>query len=256
MTPEALNAFDARVVAGRDATLPVVVMRIPPRIPLLLGLVLVSACAPLTRSSQPPMRLMAVGDSITEGGDSFSCYRPLLSDQLHVAGYSVEFVGTRTSQHPNGPLRHEGYGGKNTEYLAENVPAHFRAQPADIVLLHSGHNHDSAEKPVPGIVAATERLIVAFRAANPRVTVLLAQVIPAGKLPKYSYLPALNAELARLASRLDSPRQRVVLVDQTAGFDWRADTVADHVHPNAAGAAKMARTWLAALRPLLPPPAR
>lgn len=203
-----------------------------------------------------PVRIMAVGDSITAGADFFSNYRHPLWEKLFAAGYVVEFVGTQTAETRVGPLAHEGYGGKNTEYLAETVPAHFHAQPADIVLLHSGHNHTVEEQPVPGIVAATERLIAGFRAVNPRVTVLLAQVIPAGKLPKYSYLPELNAALAVLAARLDAPGQRVALVDQATGFDWTTDTVADKVHPNARGAEKMAAVWFAALQKVLPAPVR
>jgi acetyl esterase/lipase len=199
---------------------------------------------------------MAVGDSITEGADFFSNYRYLLWEKLFAAGHLVEFVGTRASSSRVGPLAHEGYGGKNTEQLAAIVPGHFAAHPADIVLLHSGHNHTIEEQPVPGIVAATERLIAAFRAVNPRVTVLLAQVIPAGKLPKYAYVPELNRALSDLATRLDSPAQRVVLVDHATGFNWETDTVADKVHPNAVGAAKMADTWFAALKTVLPPPGR
>jgi lysophospholipase L1-like esterase len=192
---------------------------------------------------------MAVGDSITAGADFFSCYRPPLAEKLRTAGYAVEFVGTQGAA----PLAHEGYGGRDTQYLTTVVPDHFQSQPADIVLLHSGHNHSVEEHPVPGIVAATEQLIAAFRAVNPHVTVLLAQVIPAGKLPKYAYLPELNEALATLAARLNTPAQRVILVDQASGFDWRTDTVADHVHPNARGAEKMADIWFTALRPVLPP---
>jgi len=218
---------------------------------LALGLATMTGHAGAAR----PVRLMAVGDSITAGADFFSCYRQPLWEKLLAAGYVVEFTGTQTSPTRLGPLAHEGYGGKNTEHLAQVVPEHFRAHPADIVLLHSGHNHTAEEQPVPGIVAATEKLIAAFRAVNPRVTVLLAQVIPAGKLPKYSYLPELNTALAALAARLDTPEQRVVLVDQATGFDWRTDTVADKVHPNALGAEKMAAAWFAALQKILPPPA-
>jgi lysophospholipase L1-like esterase len=236
-------SWDARV-PGRPAFL------------RLLGLYLATVLGWAAASTllAGPIRIMAVGDSITAGADFFSCYRPLLRDRLRAAGYAVTFVGTQFSGLPGDPLPHEGYGGRNTEYLAEVVPGHFRSHPADIVLLHSGHNHSVEEQPVPGIVAATERLIAAFRAVNPRVTVLLAQVIPAGKLPKYAYLPELNAALADLAARLDRPEQRVILVDQADGFDWRTDTVADCVHPNARGAEKIAAAWLAALRPLLPPP--
>lgn len=203
-----------------------------------------------------PVRLMAVGDSITAGADFFSNYRYPLWEKLFAAGYVVEFVGTQTSATRVGPLAHEGYGGKNTEFLAATVPANFRAHPADIVLLHSGHNHFAEEQPVPGIVAATERLVAAFREVNPRVTVLLAQVIPAGKLPKYSYITELNTALAALAHRLDRADARVVLVDQASGFDWKTDTVADKVHPNVRGTEKMAEKWFQALRQVLPRPPR
>jgi lysophospholipase L1-like esterase len=138
--------------------------------------------------------------------------------------------------------------------LSEHVPARFAADPAAVILLHAGHNHFSEERPVPGIIAATERLIRAFRSANPRVAVLLAQVIPSGKLPKYDYIPELNLALAELATRLNSAAQPVILVNQAEGFDWRTDTIDDHVHPNAAGAEKMATRWFDALRRVLPPP--
>lgn len=223
---------------------------------VLAGLLAAGLALASVPAAVRPVRIMAVGDSITAGADFFANYRYPLWEKLFAAGYVVEFVGTQKSETRVGPLAYEGYGGKNTEYLAETVPAHFRGHPADIVLLHSGHNHTVEEQPVPGIVAATERLIGEFRAVNPAVTVLLAQVIPAGKLPKYSYLPELNAALAALAVRLDAPGQRVVLVDQAAGFDWTTDTVADKVHPNARGAEKMAAAWFAALQAVLPPPAR
>lgn len=212
---------------------------------LILPLIGLAAAA---ESASPLWRIMPVGDSITEGGATFSCYRPLLAEKLRAAGIAFEFVGSRG---PAG-LRHEGYGGKTVEFLAATVPAKFAQTPADIVLLHAGHNHFAEEKPVPGMIAATERLITSLRATNPRVIVLLAQVIPAGKLPKYSYLAELNLELARLATRLHAPAQPVLLVDHATGFDWSADTIADLVHPNAAGATKMAQRWIEALRALSP----
>jgi lysophospholipase L1-like esterase len=195
-------------------------------------------------------RIMAVGDSITEGGKTFVSYRPVLAAKLRTAGYAVEFVGSRSSDTAFGPLRHEGYGGKNVEFLAATVPAHFAATPAEVVLLHAGHNHTVEDHPVPGMVVATERLISGLRAVNPHVVVLLAQVIPSGKLPKYAYLPDLNVALAQLAVKLSTPSQPVILVDQATGFDWATDTIDDHVHPNAAGAEKIAARWFAVLTQL------
>lgn len=213
---------------------------------LLLGL---CGGTPVAMAAEP-VRVMAVGDSITEGGKTFATYRVPLARRLKDAGYAVEFVGSRGEA----GLRHEAYGGKTVEYLAEQVPAHFAATPAAVVLLHAGHNHFSEKRPVPGIIAATEKLISSFRRVNPRVTVLLAQVIPSGKLPKYDYIPELNAALATLASRLNSADQPVLLVNQADGFDWHTDTIDDHVHPNAAGAEKMAARWFDALCHVLPSP--
>jgi acetyl esterase/lipase len=197
-----------------------------------------------------PWTLLALGDSLTEGG-AHDCYRPHLAARLAAAGARVEFIGPR--QDADG-LRHAGYSGQNAEYVAERFEAVYRAWPADIILLHAGHNHDSAEgDPVPGILGAHRSIIQAARNLNPYVFILVAQVIPAGKLPKYSYLPALNTALAELAAELN-----VTLVNQTEGFSWQDDTVEDLVHPNERGAVKMASIWQQALRPILahdPPPA-
>lgn len=210
------------------------------RLFLLLLAVAIAPAAPKT------FTILTLGDSITAGSKDFTCYRPLLAAKLEAAGFHVRFVGTRHTVGEPGAMLHEGYSGKPVEYLAENIDRLYRQNPADIVLLHAGHNHFDSEKPIPGILAATEKIIATLRAVNPEVKILLAQVIPAGKLPKYSYIPELNQELARLA-----PRLHVVLVDQATGFDYNTGTIADQVHPNAAGAEKMAARWYAALTPLL-----
>lgn len=199
-------------------------------------------------------RIMPVGDSITEGGKTFSVYRYPLYKKLTDAGYRVQFVGSKTSSSSAGPLAHEGYGGRNAEFLSRIIAKNFREHGADIVLIHAGHNHTVEEKPVDGIVQATESIIATVRQINPRVTVLLAQVITSGKLPKYSYIPDLNKSLATLAAKLDNPKQRVILVNQAEGFDPDKDTIADKVHPNEQGAEKMATRWFEALKPVLPKP--
>lgn len=195
--------------------------------------------------------ILSLGDSITEGSDHFSSYRMPLARLLAEGNFKVRFVGSRHSPGEPEAMHHEGYSGKTAEFLAANIGRIYRANPADIILLHAGHNHFADEHPVPGILAATGTIIRTARSINPNVIVLLAQVIPSGKLPKYSYLPDLNRELGRLAARLNTPRQPVIPVDQAAGFDFHSDTVPDLVHPNAAGAAKMARRWYDALVPIL-----
>jgi lysophospholipase L1-like esterase len=144
------------------------------------------ACLAVARAE--PIKILPLGDSITEGSNQIS-YRPALAKLLKDAGYDVTFVGPKEA--PAG-LRHGGYGGKNAEQIAELYAGFHATTPADIVLIHAGHNHFAEEKPVPGILRATESMIASARQANPKVIILLAQVITSGKLPKYSYLTELN----------------------------------------------------------------
>lgn len=192
-------------------------------------------------------RIMPLGDSITEGGKTFSVYREPLLVKLKEAGYAIRYVGSKKSASPSGPIEHEGYGGRNAEFLASIIDKSFTQHPADIVLIHAGHNHFVEEKPVPRIVKATESIIASLRKTNPTVIVFVAQVIPSGKLPKYAYITPLNEELAKLAARLNQKESPVIIVNQAEGFDPEKDTIADKVHPNEKGAAKMADKWFEAI---------
>jgi len=187
--------------------------------------------------------ILAVGDSITEGGGYFTCYRQILAPKLKEKNIPVSFIGPKKDK----ASAHAGYSGKNTKYLLSITDKIYREYPADIVLLHSGHNSFAKDKPVQGIVADTRKIIETMKSINPDVTVLLAQAITAGKLPKYSYIPELNSELEKLAVQLKSEGCNVVLVNQAEGFDWETDTVKDKVHTNESGAAKMADKWLQAI---------
>ena len=197
--------------------------------------------------AEKPTTILAFGDSITEGGKNFHSYRKVLVPELQKRKLEVEFIGPKHSE----GAAHAGYSGKSTKKLREMSEGIYQKHPADIVLLHTGHNSNSTNKPVPGIIEDTKAIIENFYKTNPEVRVLLAQVIPAGKLPKYSHLPELNQELEKLAKQLTEQGLKVTLVNQAEGFDWQKDTIADKVHPNASGSKKMANKWLEALLPLL-----
>jgi acetyl esterase/lipase len=193
-------------------------------------------------------KILCLGDSITEGAPTFQVYRPLLAKKLSDAHLAAAFVGPKQDKEG---LRHAGYGGFSIEAVSARYQSFHAEYPADILLIHSGHNHSVEEKPIPGILHSTESIIAQARQDNPRVIVLLAKVIASGKLPKYEYIPALNEAIEALGKRLNQPAQPVLVVDQADGFDWRTDTIQDLVHPNAAGAEKMAEKWFQALKPLL-----
>jgi acetyl esterase/lipase/lysophospholipase L1-like esterase len=202
--------------------------------------------------SQRRYTLLGFGDSITEGGEGFSSYLYPLWEKLFANGYRVDFVGPKRQPCRTGELLHAGYSGRNVEFLEQIIDSIYRQYPADMVLIHAGHNHFAEETPVPGMIAAYRSVIGKIKAINPDAVIFLAQVIPSGKLPKYSYIPELNREISRMTGQMND--RNVICVDQATGFDWETCTVDDRVHPNESGAERMAAVWYDCLIKALPVP--
>lgn len=203
-------------------------------------------------AQQRRFTVMGFGDSITEGGEGFSTYLYPLWQRLFAAGYDFDFIGPRKSECRIGGLACCGFSGKTAEWLDGVADSIYRLYPADFVLIHAGHNHHAAEKPVAGIIGSYRSVIGKLTAINPRVRILLATVTQSGKLPKYGYIPELNDSIRKLVAGMGD--SRVVMVDMDAGHDWRTMTVADMVHPNRAGRERMGRVWYEAIRPMLGEP--
>ncbi len=195
--------------------------------------------------------ILGLGDSITEGGENFQSYLFPLWEKLFAAEYHFNFIGPRVGKCRIGTLNHCGFSGKTAEFLDQHIDSIYRLYPADIVLLHAGHNHFDTENPVSGIINAQKSIIRKILKINPDAKILVAKVIPSGKLPKYSYIPSLNKKIAQMVRQMNS--KQVILVDQAKGFDRKKHTIADKVHPNPVGGEKMAEVWFVALKKLLKP---
>jgi len=216
-------------------------------------------------ASEAKARILCLGDSITEGNSTMVVYKGPLYDKLTTAGYRFEYVGSKSSAYTSPTygsvsLKHEGYSGQNCTQIATTFTTNSPLYPADIVIIHSAHNLNVAEAVltptaeaaiVTTVENATRSMIQTARTTNPAVRILLAKVIPSGKLPKYSYIPAVNVRLGEIAAELNTTAQPVISVDQATGFDWTTDTITDMVHPNASGGEKMAQKFFDALQPLL-----
>jgi lysophospholipase L1-like esterase len=238
-----------------------------------LALVALFAClAPAWASAQT--RIMALGDSITQGGQGFASYRYALWTALVQAGYAVDLVGSRDflngGSAPDPGLYpgyftsfdrdHEGYWGWRTDEIASIAQAAAVAAQPDLVLIHLGTN-DIGQQGAPGVANADAnlRLIIAgLRAAVPDVAILLARVVPIGPGTSYfanaAQVAPLNAVIDDVAADLDTPASRIVVVDQHMGFELSTMMQSDGLHPDDEGEARMASVWLAALTPFLPPP--
>jgi len=216
-------------------------------------------------------RIMALGDSITNGGNNYVSYRYPLYYDLVGSGYNVNFVGTQNSIFSSIPIAalypnysttfdrdHEGYWGQRTDQILNNVINNVMPfnQP-DVVLIHLGTN-DLGQSGAAGVTNAAANLtqiIQTIRSYRPNVRILLAQVIPIGPGTSYftyaSQVAVLNTEIVNIAATTTTTQSPVIVVDMNTGFDLATFLQSDGLHPNDAGEAFMSARWSAALQPVL-----
>lgn len=200
-----------------------------------------------------PVRIMPLGDSITQGSRRYDSYRRPLWLRLQEAGYTVDFVGSSPRNHGGSPPHddfdrdHEGHWGwRVDQVLAELEPWTRSAQP-DIVLVHLGSNDLFRPEEPAEVVRELRAVVDTLRRVRPDVVVLLAEIIPAagGEAAMRAY----NEGVRALAAESFGEAQ-VRAVDLFSGFDPERHTY-DGVHPNSVGEAWMAERWFEALRPFL-----
>jgi lysophospholipase L1-like esterase len=203
------------------------------------------------------VRIMPLGDSITDGFNVPGGYRINLWQSLVNGGHTVDFVGSQL----NGPAslgdrNHEGHSGWRIDQIDANIVAWLQQFTPRTVLLHIGTN-DMVQNP-SGAPARLSTLIDRITNTAPNAEVFVATIVP---------LPALdatvrnfNAAIPGIVQQKVNAGRRVHLVDMFSALT--AADLADGVHPNAGGYAKMATVWFNALRsvpgsltnPTTPPP--
>ncbi len=202
-------------------------------------------------------RIMPIGNSITQAYAGRNSYRRPLWHRLKNAGYSVDFVGSQSSNHNGGPANpdfdqnHEGHWGWRADQLLGGIGGWANTYRPDVVLMHVGSNDMFQGQSVSSTISELSQMIDRIRAANPYVKILLAKLIPPTEWNgRLSRINALNNAIPGLVAQKNTSRSPVILVDQTAGFYAHSDTY-DGVHPNSSGESKMAARWYDALTRIL-----
>ena len=205
-------------------------------------------------STQRLVRVLPVGDSITDGQVGRNSYRYFLYRRLIDAGYGVDFVGGRIRNDVGDPANfdydqnHEGHSGWRADNILENIVNWVQSYNPEIVLLHIGTNDIWRGDTVASTVAEVAGIIDAIRGVNSNIKIVLAQIIP---LVNYeAQIATFNADLATMAAGKVSDGANVSVVDMFTNFSINDDTF-DGVHPNNSGAGKMSDRWFDALDDLL-----
>jgi lysophospholipase L1-like esterase len=234
-------------------------------------------------ASAATYRIMPVGDSITAGytnnptwSQSYDFgYRGKLYNTLTTNGIGVNYVGASAeplnnafpvtnppitvTPTPNlqsiGQDKHEGYGGKKTDYFASNMSGILSANNPDVILLMVGINDFTRGAPLSSAQTSLNAAMVNLNAtvrtivnSKPNAKLIIAQTIP-----PTTFTPAINAYNDFIENRLvpayAAQGKFVTTVDQHANFLNSNGTVNTSLysnginHPNAAGYTKMATTW-------------
>jgi lysophospholipase L1-like esterase len=216
----------------------------------------VTAAAPVVAESNGGVRVMPLGDSITDGYNVPGGYRINLWQRMAADGHTVDFVGSGSNGPDSlGDHDHEGHNGWRIDQLDANIVGWLQATTPRTVLLHIGHNDLNENHDVPGAPARLSALIDKIRATTPAVELFVAQVIPSTYPELEERVRAYNAAIPGIVAE-KGPRTH--LVDMYSAITT-AD-LADGVHPTADGYAKMGDRWYEALRsvpgslrPALPP---
>ena len=212
---------------------------------LALGLALgLGVAAPAQAESNGGVRVMPLGDSITDGYNVPGGYRIDLWQRLGAAGHTVDFVGSGF----NGPAGlgdhdHEGHSGWRIDQLDANIVGWLQAYTPRTILLHIGTNDVNQNYDVANAPARLSALIDKIRATAPDVELFVAQITPETDPTREQRVQAYNATIPGIVA---SKGPRTHLVDMHSAITT-AD-LADGVHPNQAGYDKMGATWFAALQ--------
>ena len=220
------------------------------RILVLLALVVAGVTVPGTAAraeSNGGVRVMPLGDSITEGTQVPGGYRIGLWQRLAAAGYRTDFVGSQF----NGPAGlgdhdHQGHPGWRIDQIDAAVTGWLAATGPRTVLLHIGTNDILQNVNVAGAPARLSALIDRITTAAPNADVFVATIIPLASPAQAAAGRTFNAAVPGIVRSKADAGRRVHLVDMYAALTT-ADLI-DGVHPTAGGYDKMAAAWYAALR--------
>lgn len=220
-------------------------------------------------SSNNPVKIMAVGDSITDDCVVNGAWRKPLQPLLDTNGFPFTFVGRQSSSAAAGftKLKHEGYCGAvvappglfgahqysaTQNYLQKIVPEALAASPnPDVMLILIGAN-DIGNGRNPFLVATNHMatLLDLIFSNAPNVNVILTK---ATRQENYSgaangaNIPIYNAALQGVVNQRRALGQKVYLADLYSTVAYPS-AFSDGLHPNTVGLQMAANEWSARLQ--------
>jgi lysophospholipase L1-like esterase len=217
-------------------------------------------------ASGVPIRILPLGDSITQADNVHYSYRYHLWIKLVNAEINFDFVGSMNRNlgiNPEWPeyrgrffdRDHEGHWGFKSDHILSGLPDKrderlsewLKAYTPDIALVHLGTNDALQLESTFSTVNELKQIIEVLRDDNPNVIVLLAKLIPVRNPLMNLRIDELNARMDAVSEAMNNMTSPVIVVDINSEIDVRRDMY-DGLHPSRSGEQKMAEKWFEALK--------
>jgi lysophospholipase L1-like esterase len=212
-----------------------------------------------------PVKILPLGDSITQGREFSQSYRYPLWKKLVDSDIEFDFVGSLTENFTGTPdfpdykglsfdRDHEGHWGFRVDQILSSVlPGSLIDYDVDLALIHLGTNDVIQGQTTFSTINELEQIITLLRDKNSAVKILLAEPIPTtASFTQYNdAINELGSEIRKLVPRLSTLQSKIVLVDQASGINVSQDIQGDGLHPTAAGEEKIAQKWFNSIKETL-----
>ncbi|WP_433219481.1 SGNH/GDSL hydrolase family protein [Dactylosporangium sp. CS-047395] len=195
----------------------------------------------------PVVRILPLGDSITDGRKDPGSYRIELWKELTASGVRLDFVGSKQSGPSSLPDRdHEGHSGFRIDEIDAEVTGWVQAADPRFVLVQLGTNDVLQDYQMAGAPERMSKLLDHVIAAAPGADVYVASLLPLEDKAQQAHATAFNAALPEIVRDKGA---RVHFVDMHDKLTLK--DLDDGIHPTAGGFVKMAQLWADALKPQL-----
>lgn len=228
----------------------------------------------LTVYNKQTTNILCLGNSITNGVDTFNSYRRNLWQLLHANNYNFDFIGSWSKHHagtdvpiPDFDMDNEGHSGWMFEHILKppqwdsargNLNEWIKTYTPDIVLIELGTNDVFQCRKPADMFANLNVILYLLREKNKHIKIFLAQILPLGtqwsekKLCNNdtTYANAiinLNKQIALYAKQHSTTESHIIIVDQFTGVNPATDMF-DDIHPNTKGEKIMAERWFEAIK--------
>lgn len=139
------------------------------------------------------------------------------------------------------PKNHEGVSGETIEQIHNRVRTRALQDNPNIILLHAGTNDMWA-----GASGAPQRLatlIDDLSTRAPNALIVVSNIIPWPQMT--NNVNQYNSQITSLINQRMNEGKNIIFVDQNTGFP--SGELADGIHPNAQGYARMGAKWYDAI---------